>query len=355
MSGLKELKSRIRTVDSTMKITSAMKMVSVSRLRKSHALLQDAYPYADEMNRVFRRLVRNISSLKQTDQKISFPLLLKGRPDPKTHLLVCVTSDEGLCGQFNETVLKRFEDVLAVLRSEDTKQKINVLCFGYRGGEVLRKKHPELSVHILSRTFDRKVSLFNEAQKLSLRLTDMFYAGRFDICTVIYSAFMSAIEQKTKVEQLVPLEMFLHENKWDFLMSNEDPVYVKRDVLGQKKIKTPALKVLGALGGKHMQSPLEKMDTDELLKTSTRTADVYDYYPQGLSLLEEVLPYYVESYFYKILLETAASENAFRMMSMENASKSAAEKKSALAKQYHRKRQELVTKELVEITAATGV
>lgn len=355
MSGLKELKSRIRTVDSTMKITSAMKMVSVSRLRKTHALLQNAYPYADEINRVFRRLVRYVSSLEQTGKKMSLPLLLKGRPNPKVHLLVCVTSDEGLCGQFNETVLKKFEDVLAVLRSENPEQKVNVLCFGYRGGEILKKKHPELSVHILSRTFDRNLSLFKEAQRLSLRLTDLFYAGNFDVCTVIYSAFISAIEQRTKVEQLVPLEMFFHENKWDFLTSNDDPVYVKRDVFGQKKIKAPALKVLGALGGERMHSPLMSMDAEELLKTSTRTADTYDYFPDGIKLLDGILPYYIESYFYKILLETAASENAFRMMSMENASKSAAEKKVALAKQYHRKRQEFVTKELVEITAATGV
>ena len=104
-----------------------------------------------------------------------------------------------------------------------------------------------------------------------------------------------------------------------------------------------------------MHSPLQMMDTEELLKTSTRTADAYDYLPDGLKLLDEILPYYLESYFYKILLETAASENAFRMMSMENASKSATEKKAVLAKQYHRKRQEFVTKELVEITAATGV
>ena len=242
MSGLKELKSRIRTIDSTMKITSAMKMVSVSRLRKTHALLQDAYPYADEINRVFRRLVRSVLSMEKTGQKTPLPLLLKGRPNPKVHLLICVTSDEGLCGQFNETVLKKFEDVLSILRTENPEQKVNVLCFGYRGGEILKKKHPDLSIHIVSRTFDRKTSLFKEAQRLFLHLTDLFYAGRFDVCTVIYSAFISAIEQRTKVEQLVPLETFFHENKWDFLLSNDDPVYVKRDALGQRKIKAPALK-----------------------------------------------------------------------------------------------------------------
>ena len=145
MSGLKQLKSRMNTVQATMKITAAMKMISVSKLRQSHEALLKAYPFADEINRIVRRLVRSVTARQEelissgSSQVLPMPSLLKGRSEEKRHLIVLITSDEGLCGQFNLSLINKFEQVIDALEKEN--KKISVLCFGYRGGEILKKKY----------------------------------------------------------------------------------------------------------------------------------------------------------------------------------------------------------------------
>ena len=118
MSGLKQLKLQLGTIQTTMKITSAMKMISVSNLRKSHSLLLDTYPYLDEITRMLRRLVRSVSYrqeqlIKQgSNEVIQLPALLKGHDEVKKHFVVCVTSDEGLCGRFNASVINKKQRVI---------------------------------------------------------------------------------------------------------------------------------------------------------------------------------------------------------------------------------------------------
>lgn len=355
MSGLKQLKSRMNTVQATMKITSAMKMISVSKLRQSHEALMKAYPFADEINRMVRRLVRSATARQEelisigSPQVVPLPMLLKGRPEEKRHLVVLITSDEGLCGQFNLSLINKFEQVLDVLEKEE--KKISVLCFGYRGGEILKKKYPTLNIHIAAKRVDKNMPLFLEAERLSTTLMDSFYRGAFDICTVIYSEFETAANQKIKVEQLVPLQTFFHENKWQKLIDSADPFYVKRDVLGQKHLRMQETRLFGAIGGRNIKSPLGAIDSDNLLKMSTRQPEAYDYDGGDIKILERILPYYMEYYIYKILLDTTASESASRMIAMENASKSAGDMMTQLSKKYHRKRQELVTKDLTEVVA----
>lgn len=355
MSGLKQLRSRMNTVQSTMKITSAMKMISVSKLRQSHEALLKAYPYADEINRVVRRLVRSATWRQEqlisegSHQVVPLPLLLKGRPEEKTHLVVCITSDEGLCGQFNQTIIAKVEQVIDVLQKEN--KNVSILCFGYRGGEILKRKFPNLHIHLLSKRMDKNIPLFLEAEHLSTNMVDSFYRGDFDVCTVVYSEFETAANQKVKIEQLLPVQMFNHENKWQYLIDSHDPYYVKRDVLGQRQIKLQETRLFGAIGARHIKSPLGAIDAENLLKESTRPAETYDYEEGDTKLLERILPQYLEAYIYRILLETTASESASRMIAMENASKNASDMMKELNKKFHRKRQELVTKDLTEVVA----
>ena len=358
MSGLKQLKSQIKTVKTTQKITTAMRMISVSGLRKSHALLLDAYPYLDEITRMLRRLVRSVSYRQEQlissglDEQIPLPILLKGRNDPKRHFVVCSTSDEGLCGRFNHSVIDKTVQVVRYLK-EQTKQEVTAVCIGSRGGELLRKKIPDLPLHVINRKTHKEMALYLEAERIAMNLIDNFNRSLFDLCTVIYSEFESAVIQRVKVEQILPLQTFQHEDMWAFLNESEEPHYVKRDALGQKRLKSAGVHLFSAIGAQKIKSPLGAVDADALLKESTRLPDAYDYEQSDLSILDYLLPLFVEAHVYKILLNTMASESAARMLAMENASKNASDMIKTLDKRYHRRRQELVTKDLTEVVAGS--
>ncbi len=345
----------MNTVSSTMKITTAMKMISVSKLRKSHEALLQAYSYADEMNRMVRRLVRAASYRQEKlieenkTQRVALPLLLTGKEEENNFLIVAVMSDEGLCGQFNQIIIAKVEQMMGYLQQEG--KKISLLCFGKRGGEILKHKYPDMNVHITSKRTER--TAFEEAERLTYLLIDSFYGGRFDACAVVYSEFETAVIQKTKIEQIVPIQTFNHENRWQFLVDSKDPVYVKRDILGQKRVTKQRAPLFKAIAGQSIKSPLGAIDAENLLKESTRPADAYDYEPKETDILENVLPLYVQSYIYKILLDTTASESASRMIAMDNASKNANEMMIKLKKTYHRKRQELVTRDLIEVISGS--
>ena len=358
MSSLKQLKTQMQTVQTTQKITTAMRMISVSDLRKSHALLLDAYPYLDEITRVLRRLVRSVSYRQEqltysgSDEILELPSLLKGNTEVKRHFIVCSTSDEGLCGRFNYSVVEKTAQVIRYLQ-EETTQHITVFCIGNRGGELLRKKFPNLPLHVMPRKKHKELSLFLEAERIAMNLIDSFNRSLFDVCTVVYSEFESAVVQRVKVEQIIPLQTFQHEDIWSFLNESEDPHYVKRDVLGQKQLKTTAVHLFSAIGGQQIKSPLGAVDSDALLKEATRLPDTYDYEESDLQILDYILPLFVEAHVYKVLLNTMSSESAARMIAMESASKNGADMMKSLNKRYHRRRQELVTKDLTEVVAGS--
>ncbi len=358
MSGLKQLKSQMNSVSTTMKITTAMRMISVSDLRKSHALLLDAYPYLDEITRMLRRLVRSVSERQQeltaagSIQTLQLPFLLKGRGEEKKHFVVCVTSDEGLCGRFNYSVVNKTAQVINYLQNQ-TDGQVSVLCFGTRGGDLLKRKFPNLPMHIVERKINKNKMLFIEAERTAMSVIDMYNREIFDTCTVVYSEFETAAVQRIKVEQIIPIQTFQHTDKWAFLNQSDDPEYVKRDVLGEKKIKPADARLFAAIGGQNIKSPLGDVDADALLKESTRSPEAYDYEESDLKLLDYILPQFVEAQVYKILLNTLASENAARMIAMESASKNATDMLKDFNKKYHRRRQELVTKDLTEVVAGS--
>ena len=143
MSGLKQLKSQMSSVQTTMKITNAMRMIAVSKLRKSHALLLNAYPYLDEITRMLRRLVRSVSFRQEqlqaagSEEVIALPDLLKGRDNAKKHLLVCVSSDEGLCGRFNHSIVNKAAEVIDYIKKADIGTVVRYV-FRYARGRVVK-------------------------------------------------------------------------------------------------------------------------------------------------------------------------------------------------------------------------
>jgi len=346
MSNLKVLKNRIGSVTLTGKITNAMRMIAVSNLKKTHGLLSDAYPYLDEITRMLRRLVRSVSASEQP-----LPPFIQGKQSKRKYMIICVTSDQGLCGHFTQNIVHKTQQMIDFL-SQDNTYSIQLICFGSRGAELLKKTNPNLTIHMIQKYDKGQNSLFTDAQSLAHGLIHAFDMDEFDICSVVYSKFESAAVQRIQIDQVIPLQIFQHENKWQFLMQEGKTDSTK--AYSKKQLKN-VNSIFSAIGAKQLTAPWGQVDKNALEQEATRLADSYDYFPSDRKLLDFLLVPFIETHVYQILLNSIASENAARMIAMESASKSSIEMIQALQKQLHRKRQEQVTNDLAEVTAGTNM
>ncbi|HSR55762.1 MAG TPA: F0F1 ATP synthase subunit gamma, partial [Alphaproteobacteria bacterium] len=205
MPNLKDLRVRIASVKSTQKITAAMKMVAASKLKRAQDQAEAARPYAERMERMLGSLAASIGDAS------SAPKLLTGTGEDKTHLLVVVTSDRGLCGGFNSQVVRGARARANQLRSEGKELKI--LCVGRKGRDGLRRDFESIILDTVEGLARREVQ-FVDADELGNRLTGMFNDGEFDVCTLIYNRFKSAITQEVTVQQLIPFPI-LGVEEWE--------------------------------------------------------------------------------------------------------------------------------------------
>ena len=288
MPSLKEFRNRIVSVKSTRKITAAMKMVAASKLRRAQSQAEASQPYAARMADMLARLV----SLVNIDD--SSPVLLAGTGSQKTHLLVVITSDRGLCGGFNGSIAR-----LARLRVRDLLDEgkdVKILCIGRKGRDVLKREYADRILH----TFEglgRKRLVFSDALQVSQYILDMVERREFDVCTVLYNQFKSVIAQIPTTHQLVPF--FVDESK-----------------------------KAAAETGAHA---------------------VYEFEPSEEEILEDLLPRNLSVQIYRALLDSAAGEQAARMTAMDNATRNAGDMINKLTLRYNRARQAYITKELIEI------
>src|SRR5215831_10592614 len=183
MPSLKDLRNRIGSVRSTQKITSAMKMVAASRLRRAVEQVEAARPYAERMERVLGSLAGRMAGLPGA------PPLLVGTGREETHLLVVATSDRGLAGGFNTSILR--ESRRRIREIEAGGKTVVILIIGRRGRDGLTE------------VGQRRLS-FDEARDIAERILVLFQAGGFDVCTIIYNRFRSAMTQIVTVQQLIP-------------------------------------------------------------------------------------------------------------------------------------------------------
>ena len=287
MPSLKDLRNRIRSVRSTQKITSAMKMVAASRLRRAQEQAEAARPYAQRMERVLGSLAARMSGLS------GGPPLLAGTGNDQTHLLVVATSDRGLAGSFNATILREARRQIRTLLA--TGKDVKILTIGRKGRDGLRRDYARYIHESLTDIGRRRVS-FEEARDITHRILAMFEAGEFDRCTIIFNRFRSAITQVTTAQQLIPFAQ-------------------------PEAGETPAPE-----GGA-----------------------IYEFEPDEEEILTELLPRNLAVQIYTALLENAASEQGARMTAMDNATRNAGEMIDRLNTVYNRSRQAAITKELIEI------
>jgi F-type H+-transporting ATPase subunit gamma len=289
MPSLKDLRVRIRSVQSTQKITAAMKVVAASRLRRAQQQAEAARPYAQRMERVLSSLAARMTGLPTA------PPLLVGTGKEETHLIIVATSDRGLAGGFNASILR--DTRRRVRELETAGKRVMILTIGRKGRDGLRRDYGRM-IHDSLTEIGRRHLSFDEARDIAERILVLFRTGSFDVCTVIYNRFRSAITQIVTAQQLIPF-------------------------------------------------PIEA--EDEVGGASPATTGVYEFEPSEEEILGELLPQNLAVQIYTALLENAASEQGARMTAMDNATRNAGDMIDRLTMNYNRTRQAAITKELIEI------
>jgi F-type H+-transporting ATPase subunit gamma len=292
MPSLKDLRLRIRSVRSTQKITSAMKMVAASRLRRAQEQAEAARPYAQRMERVLGSLAGRMAGLPGA------PPLLVGSGKEDRHLIIVATSDRGLAGGFNASILR--EARRRIREIEAAGRQVMLLIIGRKGRDGLRRDHGSLIRDSLTEVGRRRLS-FDEARDIAERVLLLYRAGGFDVCTIIYNRFRSAMTQIVTVQQLVPF------------------------------------------------APAAGAQTGSEPEVGVRAGAVYEFEPSEEEILDELLPKNLAVQIFTALLENAASEQGARMTAMDNATRNAGEMIDRLTLNYNRTRQAVITKELIEI------
>ena len=284
MPSLKDLKTRINSVKSTQKITSAMKMVAAAKLRRAQDSAEKGRPYADRMQKI-------VNSLASKADPTSAPQLLVGNGRDNTHLLVVMSADRGLCGGFNGSITRQARNEVTRLRGEG--KTVKLLMVGRKSADALRRELGDAYIDSLEGIQGTAVQ-YADAASIGETVRNGFEAGEFDVCTLIFNKFKSAISQEVTLKRLIPAEIG------------------------------------------------EDTQDDE-------AGVAYEYEPDEEELLAAVLPRNISTQVYSALLESSAAELAARMTAMDNATRNAGDLIERLTLVYNRTRQATITKELIEI------
>ena len=299
MAGLKELRTRISTVKSTSKITSAMKMVAAARLRRSQGLIGKSEFYNHNLLSCANRVIYELKQEEEaTGQEVNWPKMMKDNPNAQNYLLLVFTSDRGLCGSYNAGVAKE-----AIRRIEELKEagkNVSIYCVGKKGRDILKSRYGDLIIKT-KEGVAAKGAKYYEASDIGYDVLDAYNQEKFDVCEVIVSRFKSAISREIVDEQILPLKI-------------EEFEY--------NKMHLPTNVVRGAF---------------------------YDYEPDKLTLLEGMLPLIFRGVIFKAVVHSQASEHGARMTSMDNATRNASDMINKLTIKYNRIRQSAITTELTEI------
>ena len=289
MANLKDLRVRIASVKSTQRITSAMKMVAAAKLRRAQDLAQESRPYAERMERMLSSVAAGASAMAGA------PPLLVGTGRDDSHLLIVMSSDRGLCGGFNGNVARWTR--LRVRELQGQGKQVKLLIVGRKGYAALRSEFRSIIVDTIEDSA-KPAPKYDVAKEIAARVGEMFAAGEFDVCTIVYNRFVSALTQPTTPQQLVPFAL---------------------------------------------------PEGDAPADTSGDGGAVYEFEPSEEEILGELVPRNLAIQVFRSMLESFASEQGARMTAMDNATRNAGDLINDLTIEYNRTRQAAITKELIEI------
>ena len=286
MANLKELRNRISSVTSTQKITRAMQMVAASKLRRAQESAEAARPYSDKIISILKNLSASFSGQDNA------PELLMGNGNDQRHLLVIATSERGLCGGFNTSIVKIARENFLKLKNEGKEAKLIII--GKKGKELLAKEFAEDVIEIYDFSDVKNIG-FSEAERISKKILELFDNNEFDICKLYFAKFESVLSQLPIEQKLIPFDIEEEE-------SEEEDINI-----------------------------------------------CYEYEPDEEDILKELLPKNLSIQILRALLENVASEFGARLTAMDNATRNAAEMIDDLTITYNRSRQASITSELIEI------
>ena len=290
MPSLKDIKTQINSVVSTKKITTAMKMVAASKLRRSQEKAVAARPYSSRLEEMLSSLASSAASGEGIIK------LLTGTGKDQNYMVVPVSADRGLCGGFNSSINR--EAFKLVKSLENDGKSVQLMPVGKKSRDFFNRVMKD---QIAESFIDLNVSNsgYDSALQVSNKLQDLYFNGKFDKCILVFNKFISAISQDVTHQQLIPLDV------------SESSKEVKEDNNDSKAI--------------------------------------YDYEPDEETILKDLLPKNVSIQIFKVLLESDAGEHGARMAAMDNATRNAGEMIDGLTLKYNRTRQAFITKELIEI------
>ena len=286
MPNLKELKNRISSVKSTRKITSAMKMVAASKLRRAQELAESSRVYADSLSFILSSLAGN------TKNSADLPEILTGRENSKISLLIINSSDRGLCGGFNSNLFRNAKKWISDQQGQG--KSVKIMTVGKKASSFYKKTDLDIVASFEDlNSNDRQLQVSEEIKN---KIMELFENNEIDEVSILFNKFVSAISQEPTYQSLIPL-------------SNEET------------------------------------SEDE----SEANNAIFEFEPDKNELLEYLLPRNFLTQIYRSILESSASEHAARMTSMDNATRNAGDMIDRLTLTYNRTRQAFITKELIEI------
>jgi F-type H+-transporting ATPase subunit gamma len=289
MPTLKEIKTQINSVGSTKKITSAMKMVAASKLRRSQEKAEAARPYSERLEKMLSSLASSGTSGEGVIQ------LLTGTGKDERYLVVPVTADRGLCGGFNSSINRDTVKFVASLEAEG--KSVNLLTVGKKSRDFFNRIMKDRIVQSFA-DLGSSGADYDIALEISNKIQSMYFDNQFDKCIIVYNKFKSIISQEVTHQQLIPLDI---------------------------------------------------KSSDQQSEEQVKDNSIYDYEPDEETILKDLLPKNVSIQIFKVLLESNAGEQGARMAAMDNATRNAGEMIDNLTLIYNRTRQAVITRELIEI------
>ena len=300
MANLKDIRNRIDSVKNTRKITKAMKMVAAAKLQRAQERMEASRPYT-------RRMARLIDGLAHRIDPEAHPLLER-RDNPDKTLVLILSSNRGLCGGFNSNLFRAVDRYLDEQRIAGETQELCVI--GQKA-----KLHYDNSPYDIVNYFPDAVEnvSFKDAQRVARYAMDSFLEGDHDTVYVCYNRFISAIKSNWVIARLMPISMITE--------------IVEDEVEGDSQPDD--------------EQPEEGIDTE----------GEYIYEPDVDTLLQQLLPSFIDAQIMQALMESEASEQAARMTAMDNATNNANDMIEDLTLEYNRARQAQITTEIVEIVS----
>lgn len=301
MANLKDIKNRILSVESTKKITRAMKMVAAAKVKKSETAVVTSRPYTRELVSMFQKLLNSVTEFSSDSLKIKsaiddYPALLKTREIKSIGILV-MTSNKGLAGAYNANVIR--EVLRRIKEYQSNGISVTLFVAGQKGISALRKKCKELGVPIVKKYFS---AIDNpnpmEARDIAEDMAEYFVAEKIDKIEIVTTRFKNM------------MSYFVED--W------------------------PVLPVVGI-------TDVKERIADNMLDS------LMEFIPDKHHILQKIVPMYMTNIFYQALLEAQASELASRMTAMSAATNNAEKMIKELSVEYNKTRQFAITQEIIEV------